>query len=56
MATISLDIEDDLLERARARAMELDTTVESLIREYLARLADEASAPRTSGADGEKWQ
>ncbi len=35
MTNLTLSIDDDLLKRARIRALELDTSVNSLVRDYL---------------------
>lgn len=42
MANLTLSIDDDLLRRARMRALELDTTVNSMVREYLEGIAGES--------------
>jgi plasmid stability protein len=69
MANLTLSLDDDLLRRARMRALELDTTVNAMVRDYLAGvagenptrqaltdfldLADQVSA--SSGPDGHDW-
>ena len=69
MANLTLSIDDDVLKRARLRALEQDTTVNALVRVYLERFAldggqDEAIAgllalaERTrsgSGPAGRSW-
>jgi hypothetical protein len=47
MTNLTLTIEDDVLRMARIRALELGTSVNALVREYLKQLAG-----RTGGADG----
>ena len=39
MANLTLSVDDELLRRARMRALELDTTVNAMVREYLEGLA-----------------
>ena len=39
MANLTLSLEDEVLRRARIRALELDTTVNELVREYLTEFA-----------------
>lgn len=41
MANLTLAIDDDLLKRARMRALAEDTTVNALVRDFLADYADE---------------
>lgn len=69
MANLTLNIDEDLLRRARVRALQRGTSVNALVREYLAgfageeparegvqaflALADRASA--SSGARGRTW-
>ena len=69
MANLTLSIDDDLLKRARLRALEQDTTVNALVRVYLEGFARDigpedalaglfALADRTrsgSGAGGRSW-
>lgn len=69
MANLTLTIDDEVLRRARIRALEEGTSVNALVRVYLARFAgadDEASAldelramaagsVASSGADGRTW-
>jgi hypothetical protein len=45
MANLTLTIDPDLLKRARMRALERDTSVNALVREYLERLGDPAEKP-----------
>jgi predicted HicB family RNase H-like nuclease len=42
MTNLTLTIDDELLKRARIRALEQDTSVNALVREYLERLAGQA--------------
>jgi Arc/MetJ family transcription regulator len=44
MANLTLSIDDDLLQRARMRALELRTTVNALVRDYLESFAGENPA------------
>jgi plasmid stability protein len=44
MANVTLAIDDDVLRRARIRALEQGTSVNALIREYLESFAGEAPA------------
>lgn len=48
MANLTLVIDDDTLKRARVKALELDTSVNALVREYLEDLVrtDRAAAGR----------
>jgi plasmid stability protein len=39
MSNLTLTIDDELLKRARIRALEQDTSVNALVREYLEQLA-----------------
>lgn len=50
MANLTLSLDDDLLKRARIRALEQDTTVNSLVREYLEDFA--AASPEPSAIAG----
>jgi hypothetical protein len=45
MANLTLTIDGDLLKRARMRALEQDTSVNALVRDYLEDLAGQAKAP-----------
>ncbi len=40
MANLTLSIDDEVLKRARIKALEQGTTVNALVREYLERFAD----------------
>jgi hypothetical protein len=44
MANLTLTIDGDLLKRARMRALERDSSVNALVREFLERLAGQATA------------
>lgn len=44
MANLTLSIDDELLRRARIRALELRTTVNALVRDYLESFTGEDSA------------
>jgi hypothetical protein len=69
MANLTLSIDDELLKRARIRALEQDTSVNSLVRGYLEELARGDSAPSgiagflalaesvhaSSGPGGRQW-
>lgn len=69
MANLTLRIDDDVLRRARIRALEEGTSVNALVRAYLARLAHDASertplqefvtiaeaSNASSGPDGRQW-
>jgi len=44
MANLTLTIDGDLLRRARIRALERDTSVNALVRDYLERFAGHAAA------------
>lgn len=68
MANVTLAIDDDILRRARIRALEQGTSVNALIREYLAAFAGAADERRRavqdlltlsrtarSGSGGRKW-
>jgi hypothetical protein len=45
MSSLTLDIDADILKRARIRALERDTSVNALVREYLEDLAEDAGTP-----------
>jgi hypothetical protein len=47
MTNLTLSIQEDLLKRARIRALEQDTSVNALVRDYLERLV--ARDPAQSG-------
>jgi hypothetical protein len=69
MANLTLSIEDGLLKRARIRALERDTSVNSLVRDYLEEFATDGPQPSgmtdfllwaktvhaSSGPGGRKW-
>jgi Arc/MetJ family transcription regulator len=44
MANLTITIDDDLLKRARLRALERNTSVNALLREYLEAFAGDGSA------------
>jgi plasmid stability protein len=44
MSNLTLTIDDELLKRARIRALEQDTSVNALVREYLEGLAGQAKS------------
>jgi hypothetical protein len=44
MANLTLSIDGDLLKRARMRALERDSSVNALVREFLERLAGQTTA------------
>ena len=44
MANLTITVDDQLLKRARLRALEQGTSVNALLREYLSRYAGAASA------------
>lgn len=46
MANLTLTIDDDVLKRARFRALEQGTSVNAMVREYLEHLAGEDPAQR----------
>jgi Family of unknown function (DUF6364) len=50
MANLTLTIDGSLLKRARIRALERDTSVNALVRDYLEDLAGEAKAQEAIGA------
>jgi hypothetical protein len=70
VANLTLTIDDDLLRRARIRALERGTSVNALVREYVESFAGEGeaerglreflqtalSSPAGSGKGGRKWQ
>jgi hypothetical protein len=70
MANLTLSVDDDLLRRARMRALELDTTVNAVVRDYLEGFAGESPARRaladfleitdgiavSSGDEGRGWK
>jgi plasmid stability protein len=47
MADLTVSIDENLLERVRIRALEQDTSVDALVRDYLERLAGQTQ-PRES--------
>jgi len=69
MTNLTLTIDEELLKRARIRALEQDTSVNALVREYLEALAGQAKAQDAinavlglaqrsdagSGPDGRTW-
>jgi plasmid stability protein len=66
MANLTLSIDDDLLKRARMRALEQDTSVNALVRDYLESVVGEpaqmrqfldwaASVKAGSGPAGRTW-
>ncbi|HSZ04526.1 MAG TPA: DUF6364 family protein [Solirubrobacteraceae bacterium] len=69
MTNLTLTIDDELLKRARMRALEQDTSVNALVREYLEGLAGQAKTQDAitavlelaegshsgSGPDGRTW-
>lgn len=69
MANLTLKVDDDLLRRARIRALEQHTTVNALVRDYLENFAAESpadqamteffaladSARASSGSRGHSW-
>ena len=50
MANLTLTIDGDLLKRARMRALERDTSVNALVRDYLERLAGQEATPDATRA------
>ena len=46
MANLTVTVDDDVLKRARIRALELGTSVNALVAEHLARFADPTGAQR----------
>lgn len=69
MTNLTLTIDGEVLRRARIRALERDTSVNALVRDYLVRLADAGAASDPlerflalsdslaagSGPDGRSW-
>jgi plasmid stability protein len=69
MTNLTLSIDDDLLKRARIRALERDTSVNALVRDYLEELTGPATQREAireflelaaksrsgSGPGGRKW-
>jgi plasmid stability protein len=69
MANLTLTIDDDLLRRARIRALEQHTSVNALVRDFLERFADASAQEQateailaiaerstaSSGPDGRSW-
>lgn len=69
MANLTLTIDAELLKRARIRALEDDTSVNALVRDYLEQLAGQATGQEAvralleladhsdagSGAEGRSW-
>ena len=69
MANLTLTIDDAVLRRARMRALELGTSVNALVRDYLISFADSSTAREaidafldlaararaSSGASGRSW-
>lgn len=69
MANLTLSVDDDVLRRARIRALEEGTSVNALVRDYLVRLAHDASqrtaleeflaiaeaSHASSGPEGRQW-
>jgi plasmid stability protein len=69
MANLTLAIDEELLKRARIRALEQGTSVNALLREYLESFAGEGRAPEgargflavteragaSSGPEGRSW-
>lgn len=49
MANLTVSIDDELLKRARVRALEQDTSVNSLVRDYLKSFA--TGGPRSPGME-----
>jgi plasmid stability protein len=70
MANLTLTVDDDLLRRARIRALECGTSVNAIVRDYIESFAGEGeaerglrefvqsarSSPAGSGSDGRKWR
>lgn len=50
MANLTLVIDDDVLRRARVRALQQGTSVNSLVRDYLAGIAGESEAAQAMAA------
>lgn len=69
MTNLTLTIDDDVLRKARIRALELGTSVNALVREYLGQVAGRSTAAEGiaefleatrgsgagSGAEGRSW-
>lgn len=69
MTNLTLTIDDDVLRKARIRALELGTSVNALVREYLGQVAGRSAAAEGitefldatrgsgagSGAEGRSW-
>lgn len=68
MANLTIALDNNLLQRARIRALEQGTSVNALLRDYLASYADEKdirtraieeflqiAADEDSGSGGKKW-
>jgi len=69
MTNLTLVIDDDVLKRARIKALEQGTSVNALVRDYLAKLAGESDAQQamaeflaivkgsgaSSGSGGRTW-
>lgn len=69
MTNVTLTIDDDILRMARIKALELGTSVNALVREYLRQLAGRSTAAEGvaeffeatkgagagSGAEGRSW-
>jgi plasmid stability protein len=69
VANLTLNIDDDLLRKARIRALEQGTSVNAVVRDFLARFADDERGSRglrsflevaressaSSGASGRQW-
>jgi plasmid stability protein len=69
MANLTLNIDDDLLRKARIRALEEGTSVNAAVRDFLARFADDERSARglesflevarrssaSSGESGRRW-
>jgi plasmid stability protein len=45
MANLTLSIDDDVLKRARIRALEEDTSVNAMVRDYLEGMVEDRSQP-----------
>jgi plasmid stability protein len=45
MTNLTLTVDEEVLRRARIRALELGTSVNALVREYLRQLAGRSTAP-----------
>lgn len=69
MTNLTLTIDDDILRRARIRALELGTSVNALVRDYLGQVAGRSTAAEgvaefldatrgagaASGSEGRTW-